>query len=155
MSSDTSGCVCLPTAEQIDRRIQEQIRCNITYYSECSAEQIDRRLHELDEEWDLDRALELNAAAFATGSVALGLFGKKRWLLLAGLATAFLAQQALQGWCPPVELLRRLGFRTAREIDQERYALKALRGDLQARSTAGEPGTAEQVGAALEAARET
>ena len=36
----------------------------------------------------------------------------------------------LQGWCPPVPFLRRMGFRTASEIDYERYALKALRGDF-------------------------
>jgi hypothetical protein len=37
---------------------------------------------------------------------------------------------AVQGWCPPVPLFRRLGFRTSAEIHQERYALKALRGDF-------------------------
>jgi hypothetical protein len=35
----------------------------------------------------------------------------------------------VQGWCPPIPVLRRLGFRTAFEIDQERQALKLLRGD--------------------------
>jgi hypothetical protein len=30
-----------------------------------------------------------------------------------------------------VPVLRRLGFRTASEIDHERYALKALRGDFE------------------------
>jgi hypothetical protein len=35
-------------------------------------------------------------------------------------------QHALQGWCPPVPILRRLGFRTAREIFEERLALKSL-----------------------------
>ena len=39
-------------------------------------------------------------------------------------------QHALQGWCPPVPLFRRLGFRTEAEINQERYALKVLRGDF-------------------------
>src|SRR5438874_9255842 len=32
--------------------------------------------------------------------------------------------------CPPVPVLRRKGVRTRREIDAERYALKALRGDF-------------------------
>jgi hypothetical protein len=35
-----------------------------------------------------------------------------------------------QGWCPPLTVFRRLGVRTRREIDLERYAIKALRGDL-------------------------
>jgi hypothetical protein len=43
----------------------------------------------------------------------------------------FFMQHALSGWCPPLPVLRRLGFRTQYEIEQERYALKALRGDFQ------------------------
>jgi hypothetical protein len=39
-------------------------------------------------------------------------------------------QHAVQGWCPPIPVLRRFGFRTADEINRERYALKALRGDF-------------------------
>jgi hypothetical protein len=46
------------------------------------------------------------------------------------MVTGFLLQHAIQGWCPPVPILRRLGFRTADEINRERYALKALRGDF-------------------------
>ena len=42
----------------------------------------------------------------------------------------FLLQHALQGWCPPLPLLRRLGVRTQAEIERERYALKAIRGDF-------------------------
>ena len=39
-------------------------------------------------------------------------------------------QHALQGWCPPLPLFRRLGFRTQEEIARERYALKGMRGDF-------------------------
>ncbi|HEV2173318.1 MAG TPA: hypothetical protein VGR71_07115, partial [Nitrospira sp.] len=42
----------------------------------------------------------------------------------------FLLQHAVQGWCPTISLFRRLGVRTTQEIDHERYALKALRGDF-------------------------
>jgi len=38
--------------------------------------------------------------------------------------TAFLLQHAIQGWCPPIPILRRFGFRTADEINRERYALR-------------------------------
>jgi hypothetical protein len=60
----------------------------------------------------------------------LGATVDKRWLTLPALVTAFLFQHAVQGWCPPLPILRRLGFRTSREIETERYALKALRGDF-------------------------
>jgi hypothetical protein len=57
---------------------------------------------------------------------------------------------AVQGWCPPVSLFRRLGFRTQREIDEERFALKALLGHFQQ-----VPARAERSGLqALQAARQ-
>jgi hypothetical protein len=71
-----------------------------------------------------------NASALAFTGVTLGALVDKRWLVLPALVTAFLFQHAVQGWCPPVPILRRLGYRTAREIDIERAALKALRGDF-------------------------
>jgi len=87
------------------------------------------RLEELDAEWDLERAIEMNASALAFAGIALGALHDKRWLILPAAVTAFLFQHAVQGWCPPVPVLRKLGFRTVYEIDEERNALKALRGD--------------------------
>ncbi len=52
---------------------------------------------------------------------------------LPAIVTGFLFQHAIQGWCPPLPVLRRRGFRTAEEINQERYALKALGGDFDAK----------------------
>jgi hypothetical protein len=71
----------------------------------------------------------MNASTLAFLGVALGT-RDKRFLALPALVTAFLFQHAVQGWCPPVPILRRLGFRTAQEIEQERYGLLALRDDF-------------------------
>jgi hypothetical protein len=60
----------------------------------------------------------------------LGTRVDRRWLLFPAAVAGFLLQHAVQGWCPPVSIFRRLGFRTQSEIDEERYALKALRGDF-------------------------
>jgi hypothetical protein len=54
----------------------------------------------------------------------------RRWLAIPIIVGAFLFQHAIQGWCPPIPVLRRMGFRTAREIEIERVALKTLRGDF-------------------------
>ena len=54
---------------------------------------------------------------------------RKRWLVLPALVSAFLLQHSVQGWCPPIRVLRRLGFRTSFKIEEERQALKAIRGD--------------------------
>jgi uncharacterized protein (TIGR01244 family) len=90
---------------------------------------IDTRLAELDREWDMERTLETNAAALALTGTLLGAFVDRRFLVVPAVVTSFLLQHALQGWCPPVPFFRRRGVRTAREIETERHALKALRGD--------------------------
>jgi hypothetical protein len=117
------------TAEATNRRIEAQTERNVYYFAD-HPDEIGRRLDELDQEWDIERALEANAAALAFGGVLLGAFVDRRLLLLPALVTGFLLQHALQGWCPPVPLFRRRGFRTENEIDRERYALKAVRGDF-------------------------
>lgn len=90
----------------------------------------DRRIRNLEGEWDLERVLETNASALALTGVVLGAFVDKRWLWLSGAVATFLLQHAVQGWCPPVPLFRRFGIRTRGEIDTEKYALKAMRGDF-------------------------
>jgi hypothetical protein len=78
-----------------------------------------------------------------------GLLGRSRWFLLPAAASGFLLQHAVQGWCPPIPVLRRLGFRTSFEIDQERQALKLLRGDY--KSAAAGDAEAEDVLEAVQA----
>ena len=60
-----------------------------------------------------------------------GLTVNKKWFALPFVVQAFFFQHALQGWCPPIPILRRLGVRTTAEIAEERNALKAMRGDFE------------------------
>jgi hypothetical protein len=116
------------TSEEINSRIRGDIARNVQFYCE-HKEAISRRLRELDEEWDIERAIEANAAVVGFLGVTLSATHDRRWLILPALVTGFLFQHAVQGWCPPVPILRRLGFRTSFEIEEERQALKAIRGD--------------------------
>ena len=152
MLPDTTRRVVSHTADEVNERIRRQTEANVAYFAR-HPERIGQRLRELDAEWDMERTLEANAATLAFGGTVLGALGHRRWLLLSGIASGFLLQHALQGWCPPVPLLRRLGVRTASEIESERYALKLLRGDFdQAASSAGQS-PAERAEAALNAIR--
>ena len=119
------------TDEHVNRRIRAAMKRGVHYYS-LHREEIPLRMRELNEEWDIERAIEANAAAIAFGGVALSVTRGRGWLLLPALVTGFLFQHAVQGWCPPIPVLRRLGFRTSYEIEEERQALKALRGDFEA-----------------------
>jgi hypothetical protein len=124
----TTDRVSENTAAEINQRIENESRRRVRVL-ETSRGLLDRHLEELDAEWDIERTIEANAATLAFIGVALGYFAHPYWLALPALVTLFLLQHAIQGWCPPVPILRRLGFRTAHEIERERQALKALRGD--------------------------
>ncbi|HLS85637.1 MAG TPA: hypothetical protein VK043_05015 [Burkholderiales bacterium] len=95
-----------------------------------SPEAIDLRLHALDREWDLDRAIELEAAATGLVGLALGVLVRRRFLLIPGIVGAALLLRALTGRYPLEPIFRGLGLRSAAEIERERFALKALRGDF-------------------------
>ena len=150
MLPTTTERVPRSTPAAVNERIHRQTEANVSRYASDPAA-LGRRLAELDREWDIERTLEANAAVASLTGLFLGTAVDRRWYLLSAAVAGFLLQHALQGWCPPVPLFRRLGFRTAAEIDHERYALKALRGDFRGATSAA--GDGASAGHALEAAR--
>ncbi len=126
----TSRRVPEHTPEKINQWIRQEMQERLASYRHASPEKIDRRLQELDHEWDVERTLEANAATLAFTGCVLAATTDRRWVYLPMAVTAFLLQHAIQGWCPPLPVIRSLGFRTMREIDEERHALKLLRGDF-------------------------
>jgi hypothetical protein len=121
--------VRLRTDEDVLDGLDDDLRGRVARYAQADEREIAARLEELDREWDVERVLIVNASTLAT----LGLLASLRRrpaLLLPLVVGSFLLQHGLQGWCPPLTIFRKLGVRTRREIDLERYALKSLRGDL-------------------------
>lgn len=135
--SDRMDPVRGSSPESANREIDQQTLDALRPYAN-DPSLIERRLGELREEWDIERMLAANASTLILLSLGLGKVASKKWRLLTAIVPAFLLQHALQGWCPPIELFRRLGVRSRQEIDREVYALKALRGDF-----ADAPGNAE------------
>jgi hypothetical protein len=128
MSASTTERVIENTAPQYNQDILHITENRIRYYAK-HPEEIDQRLAQLNEEWDVERVLEANASALALGGIALSVFHKK-YLFFSAAVLGFLHLHAQQGWCPPLPILRRAGVRTQTEIEYERYALKLLRGDF-------------------------
>lgn len=126
----TQHRVAEQTQQEINERIQSQTRLNITAYAAAGNAAIEQRLKQLDEEWDIERVLETNGSAILLFGLFMSVFNR-RWLILPAAVGGFCLQHAIQGWCPPIEAFRRLGVRTAKEINEERMALKALRGDFE------------------------
>ncbi len=114
------------TASRVNADIDKKTDENIRHYSTLDKLEVSRRIRELDGEWDVERVLEVNASSLALSGLVLSFVANRKWLYLTGGVLAFLLQHGVQGWCPPLPVLRRLGARTRGEIDREKYALKAL-----------------------------
>lgn len=128
----TSHRVAQHTAEHVNAAIEEHTHASLVRLERAPADAIDTRLDDLGREWDVERVLQANASLIVLTGLLLAWRVDRRFLMLPAAVFSFFGQHALQGWCPPLPLLRRLGVRTAREIERERYALKALRGDFDA-----------------------
>jgi len=118
------------TAARVNEGMRRRTEERIARVAAAGPVAIDRRLAELDREWDIERTLEANAATVTAVGAGLALLVDRRFALVPLVVGGFLFQHAVQGWCPPLPFFRRLGVRTQTEIDHERYALKALRGDF-------------------------
>ena len=126
-----SDLVRANTAPAVNQKIDQHMRERIISFASKSPDEITKRIRELEQEWDVERMLECNASTLAFTGLAMGTLFSKKWLLLPAVVLPFLFLHATQGWCPPVPALRRMGIRTRREIDAERYALRLLRGDFE------------------------
>lgn len=118
------------TSKHSNAKIDAAIEEHVKNYAKLSKADISLRIEELEREWDLDRWLEMNASTIAFTGLALGVTVNKRFLAIPAIVLPFLWNHAVHGWCPPVPILRKLGVRTRQEIDAEKFALKALRGDF-------------------------
>ena len=122
------------TAPTVTERIDRMTQADLDAAVAAGPDAIRDRLAKLDYEWDIDRALMVNFAVAGAASLATGLlryqltptFSRRRkgFLYLFGAQLGFLLLHGTVGWCPPASLLRRLGFRTQREIEAERAQLR-------------------------------
>jgi hypothetical protein len=115
------------TAGDVQARIDERTRSAAVDALASGA--IGERLTALEAEWDAERVLFTATGINVLLGLLLGWRVDRRWYAWVAGVGAFQLQHGLQGWCPPLAVIRRLGLRTRREIDEERHALKVCRGD--------------------------
>lgn len=138
------------TAKAVLRRIDDDTHARLTEAAEGGPAAIDARLRALDREWDTDRAVEVEAAAMGLIGLAVARAAGPRWLAWPAVVAGAVMMQALSGRYPWMPIFRRLGLRSAREIERERYALKALRGDFEALDGAADAMKVDPVAAATD-----
>lgn len=123
------------SSDEANRRIDRVTRGALVEIGD-SPDAIRARIDELDREWHLDRALIALFSVVGSWTASTAMRSLRRTGKLGGggvlfwVQMGFLLHHAVRGWCPPVPLLRRLGFRSAHEISAERCTLeKRLRLD--------------------------
>lgn len=127
----TTKRVAINTHPGTNTTIRNNTLRRINVYKNSSDKILSDNISKLNYEWDIERILEAKAACLVLGSTIMGLkSNKKGWFLVAGTAGLFLMQHALQGWCPPVPVVRKMGFRTSEEINNEKVVYKLLRDDF-------------------------
>ena len=118
------------TAVSVNSEVDHDALQCVRSLENAEPEMITRHIDQLDREWDVERVLQTNASILALSGIMLGAAVNRKFLVLPGAVLSFFLQHAVQGWCPPVPVFRRMGIRTRQEINREKYALKALRGDF-------------------------
>ena len=109
--------------------VEKEIQDKVNYYYH-DQEDINLRLMELDDEVDLETYLQTQSAALTIAGVVLSFTSSKKWLVLPLISSLLAVGNYIRGSNNPFNYFRKLGFRTRAEIEKERYALKAIRGDF-------------------------
>lgn len=91
---------------------------------------IDSRLRHLDAEWSVGRMVKATAGVLILGGLALAFFVSPWLAAIPALGGLMLAQNLYSRTSWLGEVFAGMGFRTSVEIDHERMALKAIRGDF-------------------------
>lgn len=112
-----------------------QERCTLEQRLACLADAgrqaITERLEEIEREWSAGRATKATIGIIVVAGLALAALTSSPWWLILPAVGGLLLLQYLftrSSWLGAT--FREMGFRSGAEIDEEKFALKALRGDF-------------------------
>lgn len=108
----------------------DSVKDSVRFYGSLGSQAVSDRLRALEDEPDLETVATLALAGSGVLALAFGILGSRLWKLLAWMALPLIFAHARGRLSAPGEFLRTLGLRSRKEIQEEKYALKALRGDF-------------------------
>ncbi|MDY3553105.1 hypothetical protein R5W24_002196 [Gemmata sp. JC717] len=106
--------------------LEQRLAC----LADAGPQAITDRIAQLDREWSAGRATKVLIGLMIVTGFALTALLNPWWLILPALGGVFLLQYLFgrSSWLGAT--FREMGFRSGQDIDQERFALRALRGDF-------------------------
>jgi hypothetical protein len=140
------------TNRMLDTRMEDRVR---GYAAGCGEAEISSRIDELEREWSIERLIETEASMMGLTGLGLGAFVNRKFLALPAFVGSMVLLHGVQGWYPMLPVFRRLGFRSREEIDQEKFAMKVLRGDFDGVKADGNADKQDRMMRALAAVRKS
>lgn len=114
------------TRTSVKARLEDERDERVEHIKRAGRGEIEKRLRELDQEWDIERTLQTNMGLVLSATLVAAATHSRAWTVMSGMVAAFFLQHSLQGWCPPLPIWRKAGVRSAKEIDEERTELELV-----------------------------
>jgi len=108
----------------------DSVKDSVRFYGSLGSQSLSDRLKALEDEPELETVAILGLAGAGVLALIFGLLGSRMWRLLAWLVLPLIFAHARGRLAAPGQFLKTLGLRSRKEIEEEKYALKALRGDF-------------------------
>ncbi len=109
-------------------------------------ESINARLSELESEWTASRMVKATLGILIFAGFILATVHNPYWLILPAIAGGLLLQYVFWRGGLLTELYCKFGYRSGMQIDEERFALRTLRGDYRNLPTVDEVEDKESIG---------
>jgi hypothetical protein len=109
---------------------QSTLEARLACLADAGPQAISDRLGQLDREWSAGRMTKAVIGVMIVAGLGLTALAGPWWLILPTVGGFFLLQYLFsrQSWLGAT--FREIGFRSSTDIDQEKFALRALRGDF-------------------------
>ena len=128
MAHDMTLNTVVPDGNTIDRKCcTEDVLAQVVYAGPAA---IDLRLAQLDQEWTIGRSVKVIAALGVLTGLIFAFYVSPWWLMLPAVMGVLLLQYAFSRHSLLTHFFRGFDLRHSIEIEHERLALKALRGDF-------------------------
>jgi hypothetical protein len=109
---------------------QTQLEARLACLADAGPQAIADRLHQLDREWSAGRMTKVTLGVLVVAGLALTALANPWWLILPAVGGFFLLQYLFSRTSWLGATFQEMGFRSGADIDQEKFALRALRGDF-------------------------
>ena len=117
---------------------QTKLEARLACLADAGPQALSDRLDQLDREWSAGRMTKATIGVLIVTGLALTALTNPWWLILPAVGAFFLLQYLVSRTSWLGLTFQELGFRSGADIDQEKFALRALRGDFKTLPTVHE-----------------